>query len=262
MWRARCRVYCYSRPGRTASWSCQCPDACSPPEPERNTVINIQRIDKNLECNAGSSAPECWEEQQWLLAWPQSQCAPSGEPSMTRWPHVLPPPPSDAPAAGTSTGSGPGGSLQTPYRNHRPSGHQPPDLQDSGLKSTRPLGACARQLYTGRQSKTSKGTSVVDEQIQSGPGPQELFTEAVDGLQTGQVQMHVRHVCTSCFLSGKVATLIQTIYCLFLSHHHFFPLIGPLVSTLLYLLDVCDGGLGLVPVSAGQDHSGSPLGQM
>lgn len=112
-----------------------------------------------------------------------------------------------------STRSGPGGSLQTPYRNLRPSGHQPPDLQDRGLKSTRPLGACARQLYTGRQSKVPKGTSIVDEQIQSGPGPQELFAEAVDGLQTGQVQMHVRHVGTSCFLSGKVATLkLFTVY--------------------------------------------------
>lgn len=28
-WRARCTACCCSRPGRTASWSCQCPGACS-----------------------------------------------------------------------------------------------------------------------------------------------------------------------------------------------------------------------------------------
>lgn len=43
-------------------------------------------------------------------------------------------------------------------------------------------------------------TGVVDEQVQSGLGLQERLSEAADRLQTGQVQLHVEHVSTSCFL--------------------------------------------------------------
>lgn len=60
---------------------------------------------------------------------------------------------------------------------------------------------------TVNQSQVSKGTSVVDEQIQSGLSLQEMLTEAVDGLQVGQVQLHVRHVAASCFLSGRQEVL-------------------------------------------------------
>lgn len=43
-------------------------------------------------------------------------------------------------------------------------------------------------------------TSIVNEQIQPGLRFQESFAEATDGLQTGQVQRHVEHISTSCFL--------------------------------------------------------------
>lgn len=54
-------------------------------------------------------------------------------------------------------------------------------------------------------------TSVVDEQIQSGLHFQESFSEGADGLQTGEVQMHVDHVSTSCLLEKE-------------AHHQFIPL--------------------------------------
>lgn len=101
---------------------------------------------------------------------------------------------------------------------------------------------------TVSQSEVSKGTSVVDQQVQSGTGFQEVVAEAVDGLQAGQVQLQVQYLAISCYLLGMQVVLNQRLQ-------------RPLLA-LLYLLDVRDGGLGPGPVSAGQDHSGAPLGQM
>lgn len=57
------------------------------------------------------------------------------------------------------------------------------------------------------QSEAPKGTSVVDQQVQSGAGFQEVVAEAVDGLQAGQVQLQVQHLAISCFLSGMRVVL-------------------------------------------------------
>lgn len=46
----------------------------------------------------------------------------------------------------------------------------------------------------------SELTSIVYEEIQSGLSLQEGLAEAVDGLETGQVQLHVQDVTISCFL--------------------------------------------------------------
>lgn len=92
-----------------------------------------------------SSLGGCWPTAKlcwWLDGLPPSLCVPSGRPWKPRWPRDLRPTLSDAPAADTSAGSGPGGSPQTPPQNHPPSDRRPRDLDHPAELENRTLCKC------------------------------------------------------------------------------------------------------------------------
>lgn len=70
--------------------------------------------------------------------------------------------------------------------------------------------ALRRRGRLSANQKCLKGTSVVDQQVQPGTGFQEVVTEAMDGLQAGQVQLQVRHLAISRFLLGAQVALKLT----------------------------------------------------